>query len=1243
MKKLLFSCLLFFISCSNNNRILEKVEKLLEENPELKAEPFINNKDNKQRQSGFIKLDAKEIGIDFMHIWDPDPQHRGQLRNSFISAGVAIGDFDNDGLSDIYLTRQKDAGKLYKNLGDFQFKDVTREVGIEPSGMWSTGVTFVDINDDGWLDLFICGFDSPNRLYINMQSRFKESASMYGLDFKGASVVMSFADYDLDGDLDAYLLTNRVNSASDIGDVKIIRDKNNKLRVHKESKELAYFVQPPDRMQLLVPAGQFDYLYRNDNGKFTDVSKEAGISDYPFYGLSATWWDYNNDGWPDIYVANDYMGQDHLFRNNGFNNGSVTFTDVGKTGLPHTPWFSMGSDYSDINNDGRMDFLASDMAGSNHYRDKLSMGSMSGPDSDSWFLNFPTPPQYMRNALYLNTGTSRFMEVAYLSNLAKTDWTWTVKFGDLDNDGFEDVYFTNGMSRDYFNGDLINRSKKFLGSKNGRELELEMWENEKPYRLKNQLYRNVKGLNFKDMSDEWGFDHLGVSTGSAIGDLDGDGDLDIVVNGFEEPPLIYRNEIKKNKSLRIKLVGEKSNNFGIGVKIIVETMQGLIINRYVSNSRGFMSSSEPIVHIGLGQESAAKNISVIWPSGMNQRFNNVPAGYVYTISEPDIDKKNPDLNNKANKNTIFNQNRNVLQKVEHSEKEFDDFKLQKLLPNKLSQLGPGMAWGDIDKDGDFDLFVGGSAGFPSKIFLNEGDGNFDRLNQEPFLKNSKTEDMGALFFDCDYDGDMDLYVVSGGVEYKPSDEVYRDRLYENDGKGFFIDVSYKKLPDLRVSGSVVTAGDIDGDGMVELFVGGRVVPGSYPESPQSYILKNNGNKYIDVTDSFAPGIKFSGMVTSAVFTDVNGDNSLDLMVTYEWGPVKYFQNESGVMIERTNEVGLSERSGWYNSISGADLDKDGDIDYLVGNFGYNSKYQASKDKPEILYYGYFENNEDKNIIEAKFENGICLPHRGLGCSSDAMPSVKENFPTYHDFAVTPLEGIYENALLSAADKYEVNDLTSGILYNQRDIGGKTKFKFVPLPRIAQASPIFGSQINDVNGDGNLDLYVVQNFFGPQRETGNMDGGVSLLMLGDGKGNFKELFPDESGLIVSGDATSLTILDFNNDNCPDYLVGINNSNFISFENKSNKKFIKINIPSLANGRNYLGSRIKVNYKSNGSQIYEFFATNGYLSQSIPIIFVATGDNLKIDSIVIYWPDGSSENLSSYHYSDKDIYMAEKKDR
>ena len=1200
-----------------SREVKTRINALISKKQVLSAEPFNNTFQSRKKSNTYIHIDSSKTGINFINKWDPDPQYKNQLENSFISAGVAIGDYNNDGLQDVFLSRQQDGGRLYKNLGGMRFEDVTESTGVADNKMWSTGVSFIDINNDGWLDLYVCGFDSPNKLYINNKGSFIEKAKAYGLDHKGASVMMAFADYDNDGDLDAYLLTNRLTMDTDSVMTKITGGKNGKLQIKPEHKELGYFLQRPGTYPALINAGQYDYLYKNENGYFVDITEASGIGKNPYYGLSATWWDYNNDGRPDLYVANDFMGPDHLFQNMGLNEkGIVQFLDVTDQAVPYTPWFSMGSDYSDINNDGKIDFMASDMAGSNHYRDKVSMGAMTGPNSEAWFLNFPNPPQYMRNMVYLNTGASRFMEVGYLSGLSATDWTWTVKFGDLDNDGYEDVYFTNGMSRDFGNGDAKDR---FRSQKSKSVDNFDFWNDQEPYKLKNMVFKNLGDLKFEDVSSNWGLDHFGVSTGSALGDLDGDGDLDIIMNGFDEPVRIYHNNLMYNNSIRLDLRGKETNSQGLGARVEMHyDKSSKIMIRYVSSSRGFMSSSESVIHFGLGAYEKANKITIRWPSGVVQNLENVPVGHLYTIVE-----KNNSENLKPKHERMFKKSSSSLSKVQHREKIFDDFKREKLLPNKLSQLGSGVSWGDVDGDGDDDVYLGGASGSGGRIYINNGSGDFENKPQKIFIKDAQHEDMGSIFIDPDNDGDLDLYVVSGGVECWQGDKILQDRIYLNDGSGNYSSGLSGLLPKMHDSGGIISAADIDKDGRLELFIGGRVVPGQYPQNPRSYVLKNIGPKYVDVTDDIAPDLKQKGMVTSAIFSDIDGDNWTDLLISYEWGPIRFFRNNSGKLIEQTNKVGLGEKFGWFNSISSGDIDNDGDTDFIVGNAGLNTKYKATKADPELLFYGDFYGSGQKNIIEAKFEQNVCLPRRGLSCSSNAMPMIKEKFPTYHDFAISSVEDIYTEALLNSAEKFVANELASAILINSKDSNGDIVFEFRPLPRVAQASPIFGSSLCDVNGDGNLDLYVVQNFSGPQRETGYMKGGVSQLLFGDGTGVFTPISAGESGLVVSGDATTLTTHDFNNDGSVDFFVGVNNANYELFINQKESRSFALRLPDFPKGRKYAGSKIWVYYNNDSIQLHELNIGGGYLSQSAPVVFL--GNKKNIEKVVVQWADGSKNNL------------------
>ena len=1081
-----------------------------------------------RKATEFQLLSPSETGIDFVHQWNPPPQHRDQLTNAFSGSGVAIGDYDKDGRPDVFLCGQTKGGQLYKNLGNFRFSNNSAILTpAAPAGTWATGATWADVDNDGWLDLYVCGFDCPNRLYLN---RFKgkqrvliESAKQLGVDHRGASISGTFSDYDRDGDLDLFVVTNRLPAPDTLRSEKfaLSRGPNGEPILPEAFRQYADVIVMPDGSLKKIDAGQYDHLYRNEgpNKPFTDVTKDVGMSGN-HYGLSATWWDWNDDGWPDLYVANDFFGPDQLWTNNGLNEqGKVTFTDMTKTSLPHTPWFSMGADIVDINNDGRLDLLATDMAGSTHYSEKMQMGNMSGPDSDAWFLNFPTPPQYMRNAFYLNSGTEHFMEVAAMLGVSKTDWTWSVNFGDLDNDGKEDLFVTNGMSRDWLNSDLGARAP----SRDGWDTYYDFWYAQKPLKQTNRVFRNEGDLKMTECGRAWSLNANSVSFGSALSDLNGDGTLDIVINNFDGPPSIYRNNGYRDRRIVISLEGKSSNRFGLGAKVQVRFKgSSEILTRYLTSARGFMSSPDPVLHFGLGEHKFAE-VSVRWPSGHEQRFKNLTTDKHYTITEAsgkpvavEVELVQP----------LFVEN-DLLSSIRHRENPYDDFAQQPLLPNKHSQLGPGIAFADVDGDNLDDFYLAQGAGTTGQIYLRKPSG---RKGSNVFAPHAASEDITPLFFDADGDGDQDLLVVSGGVESAPGDVVFKDRLYLNNGQGVFAHAA-KALPDITSSGGPAVADDFDKDGDLDVFIGGRVVPGSYPESPQSQLLRNDSTKEAVLFTELS--IEPLGMVTAAVWADINADTWIDLLVTTEWGSIKVLENNKGTLSTPRHD----SRTGWWSSLAAGDIDADGDVDLVAGNVGLNTKYKA----PELIYYGDFDGTGKSRILEAKFEGETWLPHRGYSCSSNAMPALKSRLTTFHSFASKSLESIYSNNRLKKALRLEANTLESGVFLND----GTGRFQFQPLPRLAQAFPVYGIVIDDLTSDGHPDVYLIGNSNSPQRETGNMDGGVSLLLAGDGKGNFRPMWPNESGLVVPGDAKGVVLTDLNGDLKRDIVVTVNNSGLRTF--------------------------------------------------------------------------------------------------
>ena len=1009
-------------------------------------------------------------------------------------AGVAVGDIDNDGLPDLFLTANMVSSRLYLNKGDMRFEDITESAGVT-TRKWATGAAMVDINDDGYLDIYVCvsarrassGKQRGNLLFLNNGNRtFTEAAARYGLADTGYATNAVFLDYDGDRDLDVFLLNNSPQDfARGAADA-------HPLGVRSDSPE------------------GWNTLYRNNgDGTFTDVSRPAGILRQVGYGLGVAVADVNRDGWPDIYVSNDVAPNDVLY----VNKGDGTFSDEAGAWLKHASVAGMGVDIADFNNDGWPDILQVDMLPASLEQQKRMSGYLTyGGQLDLRRRGFRD--DYIANSLQLNNG-GVFSEIAHWAGVAATDWSWSALFADFDNDGSKDIFITNGYPK--APNDLDYQTAVFAARRAGNvRAARERLRELRSYRLSNHLFRNNGDLTFSDKTKEWGMDQPGFSYGAAYADLNNDGRLDVVVNNIDAPAFIYegiRPTADTAHWLQIKLEGESPNRRGVGAQLIL-TSGGQKQYLYHSPYRGYLSTMDERLHLGLGRATRVDILEVIWPDGRSQVLTDLAVDRNVTVSQRNAAK--PSAVSRQPSVPLFRPLHAL--RYQHVAAASVDFDVQPLLPYQPSKQGPPIGVADVNRDGLGDVFIGGAAGIPGKLFLQQRDGRFSESGQgQPWLADKDYEDWGALFFDANGDSLPDLYVASCSYQHTPVSRLLQDRLYINRGDGRFVrDV--QALPAMLTCTASVTAGDFTGDGRPDLFVGGRLVPRNYPYPTRSYLLRNDGGRFSDVTSEVAPELAQPlGMTTAAVWTDFDGDGRLDLVTAGEWMPLRFFRNDGKRLV--TVSVGLPPNRGWWMSLAAGDFNRDGRPDLIAGNLGSNFAYTTSPQSRFGVYAGDFTGNQTSDIVLTQEIGGTEYPFFGRAKLGPTIYPAALRFSSYGTFAAASVAQLFGAAPLRRAIHYQADTFASAYLQNN----GDGTFTSAPLPNLAQISPIRGIVAHDVDADGNLDLIVAGNLYETEPNTPRADAGNGLWLQGDGRGHFTAVPTLESGFLAHGNVAGLALV------------------------------------------------------------------------------------------------------------------------
>jgi len=1075
-----------------------------------------------QRHSGdtlFTLLSPSSTGIDFENrITETEQINIIEYLYFNNGAGVAAGDINNDGLIDLYFSANQNGNRLYLNKGDLKFEDITEQSGTAGGGDWSTGVTMADVNGDGLLDIYVCnvgdykGLKGHNQLFINQGDlTFKEESAAYGLDFTGFSTQAAFFDYDLDGDLDMYLLNHSVHSSRSYGMADLREDEDQR-------------------------AG--DRLYRNDTTQdgriFHNASAEAGIYRSQIgYGLGVNTSDINNDGYPDIYVSNDFHENDYLYINQGDGTFSERLTEM----IAHTSRSSMGNDVADFNNDGLSDIMVLDMLPDNQQILKQS-GTEDELELFRLKLQYGYAPQYVHNTLQLNQGAEMFSEIGRLAGIYATDWSWSALFCDVDNDGWKDLFITSGIYRrpndlDYVN--FLTGGNRYGPVRNTDSLsDRELYEQMPLQPDINHIFQNNHDLTFSEKGASWGIDTPDYSNGSTYADLDNDGDPELIVNNINGPASIYRNNTEKlpdRHFLTLQLNGSKMNRFGIGARVTIYTHGEQQMAQHFS-THGFMSSTSDLLHFGLGGDTLVDSLTITWPGLLEQWVYNIQADQTVLL---DISNARAVPKNEEPPVQILFSSVTVpgLQ-FRHLEDDWEDLDREALIPANLSAEGPALAVGDVNGDGLDDLFMGGATDQASRLFLQLPGGTFRAVASPVLFGDRFTEDVDAAFFDADGDGDLDLYVVKGGNQEFTGSPILADRLLINDGRGHFEHSLPGMLPLIMQNSSCVRPADFDGDGDMDLFLGIRSIPGAYGISPEQFLLENDGSgRFIPLPPERLGTLYKAGMVTDACWVDHDRDGDPDLVVVGEWMKVSVYRNDQGTFREITDDCGLAETAGWWNCIKAVDLDGDGDLDLVGGNLGLNSMLKASVQEPVELFVNDFDNNGIPDPILCAYNNGTSYPIATLDELKRQIIGIDKQYPDYASFGNQTPEGIFGADKLAQSLHKQAVLFESSVFINNGDGTYETR----PLPVEAQFSPIRDILTGDYNHDGIPDLLIAGNNYSTRPSLGRQDASHGLLIMGKGATEYKKVLPLVSGFLAYGDARKMHLIEIEGE--PFILLAPNN--------------------------------------------------------------------------------------------------------